>query len=145
MEKIMKITTIISLFTVLLVSSAFTGVSSKAHAATYYKCESGYKFQVNGKAARCYKAASKDYTAPLKCKNVTIPAVNRSIGHFLKRDHAGNRDKCVGTFKIGPVTNTNVLDLSCRHGYQLEVRKGKDRCFKTIKAKAVAPTKRVNR
>lgn len=141
----MKITSLYSVLIVLLVSAGTSTISVKAQAATYFKCESGYTFQVSGSSARCYKAASRGYTAPLACANVVVPVINKSVGHFLDKDFDRNKDKCVGTFKIGPVTNTNVLDLVCRRGYSLEVRRGTDRCFKNISAKALAPVKRTQR
>ena len=119
--------------------------SAPGFSATYYACDSGYTFQVQNNAARCFKAASWSYKSPLACGNVTVPVINRSIGHFLKKDHQGNADKCVGTFKVGPVTNSNVLDLACPAGYGLEVRAGADRCRKRIEAVAKAPNRKVNR
>lgn len=141
----MKLTSLFSVITILIASTGFSAVSSKAQAATYFKCEAGYTFQVSGSAARCFKAATVQSRAPIACKNVTIPGINKSVGHFLKKDYQGNRDKCVGTFKVGPVTNTSVLDLACRHPYALRVRNGTDRCTKNLPAKALAPVKRVQR
>mgnify|MGYP000382924218 CR=1 FL=1 len=119
--------------------------SSSSSAATYYSCDSGYEFQVSNGAARCFRAESFLSKSPDACGNATIPLVNQSVGHFYRKNYQGNRDKCVGTFKVGPVTNTNVLDLSCTPGYSLKVSSGKDRCERRIPPKAVAPTRSVNR
>ena len=122
-----------------------SGFSVPSFAATYYSCQSGYNFQVNNNAARCYKPSTTVTANPLACGNVTIPGINQSVGHFLRRDYQGNADKCVGTFKVGPVTNTNALDLGCPSGYTLQVKSGADTCRKTIAASTKAPTQQVNR
>lgn len=120
--------------------------SAPVYSATYFKCVNGYSFETNGNnAARCFKAAKKEYKSPSKCANVHIPVINKSIGHFLKKDYQGNKDKCVGKFKVGPVSNENAVDLMCPSGFRLEVRRGTDRCFKSIPAKAIAPSVSVNR
>lgn len=130
----------------LLTGFLFFSFSSETQARAYFKCSSGYSFQTNGNdSARCFKAAENEYKSPNTCGNVNIPVINKSIGHFLKKDHAGKADKCVGQYKIGPVTNVSVIDLSCPMGYGLEVNKGTDQCKKVIPAKAIAPTVRVNR
>ncbi len=116
-----------------------------AHAATYYKCKSGYNFETKSGAARCYKAASASYKSPLACGNVTIPVINKSVGHFLKKDHQGKADKCVGTFKVGFNQQTSALDLACPAGYSLEIRSGADRCKKSIPASVRAPEVKVNK
>ncbi|MGH1471508.1 MAG: hypothetical protein ACRBCS_09960 [Cellvibrionaceae bacterium] len=119
--------------------------SMQSSAATYFACDSGYQFQVKNGAARCYKASKMLTKKPLACGNVFIPIINKSIGHFLRKDYQGRADKCVGTFKVGPVTNSNALDLACPSGYRLKVVRGADRCEKRVPAKAVAPTRRVSR
>ena len=121
------------------------GVSSPSVAGTYYKCKSGFQFQTTSDAARCYKPARNTYKAPNACGNVTVPGANVSVGHFLQRDYQGNADKCVGTFKVGPMKNTNVLALACPNGYRLEVRDGADRCKKRIGAKVEAASVKVSR
>ncbi len=121
------------------------GFSTNTMAAAYWGCNGGYNFQVNNNAARCYKQSSVVYADPLPCGNITIPAINQSIGHFFRRDYQRTADKCVGTFKIGPVSNTNAVDLACPVGYSLEVRSGNDRCRKTVPADVKAPTTQVNR
>ncbi|MGI1678910.1 MAG: hypothetical protein K6L75_09275 [Cellvibrionaceae bacterium] len=119
--------------------------SMQSSAATYFSCDSGYQFQVKNGAARCYKASKVLTKKPLACGNVFIPIINKSIGHFLRKDHQGRADKCVGTFKVGPVSNSNALDLACPAGYKLKVVSGADRCEKRVRAKAVAPTRQVSR
>jgi hypothetical protein len=85
------------------------------------------------------------YKSPNKCLNVRVPIINKSIGHYLRKDHKGKSDKCVGTFKVAGVTNHNVVDLACPHGYGLEVKNGTDRCKKSVPAVAKAPSVRVSR
>lgn len=121
------------------------GFAAPSFSATYYSCDNGYNFQINNNAARCYRPATTQSASPLPCGNVLIPVINRSVGHFLRRDFQGNADKCVGTFKVGPVTNTNALDLACPAGYTLRINRGADTCRKTVAAQTKAPTRQVNR
>ena len=138
---------IISIITLTLVTAVFLlSYSAPSYSASFYKCPISYSFQTNGNdSARCFKAERKNFRAPKKCPNVHIPVINKSIGHFLKIDYQGNSDKCVGTFKVGPVSNSNAIALGCPTGYRLEVRRGAERCYKTIPAKSIAPSKRVTR
>jgi hypothetical protein len=140
----MKIT---SLITLTLVTGLFLlSYSAPSFSASFYKCQNGYSFQTNGNnSARCFKAASKIYKSPNKCANVYISILKKSVGHFLKTDHDGKADKCVGTFKMGPITNTNAAPLACSTGYGLEVRNGADRCYKNVPAESKAPSTRVSR
>ena len=140
----MKIFTLISLT---LVTGAFLlGYSSPSYSATFFKCQSGYSFETNrNNSARCFKAASKKYKQPLRCPNKTIPIINKSIGHFLRKDYQGNADKCVGQFKVGPISNVSVLDMVCPSGYRLLVKSRSDRCSKNVKAQAIKPSVRVTR
>lgn len=157
----MKITSLFSVFITLIVStglsvfgptsqtvinaSAQNTNSSLAQMATFFECKSGYKFQVSGKSARCFKPAITNYSAPSICKTVTIAAINITIEHILNLDYESKKDKCVGIFKIGLISNINTMELVCRRSYHLEVRRGKDRCRKVIPAKTVAPVTRVQR
>lgn len=140
----MKITSLITL--VLVTGVYLLGYSSPSYSANYYKCSSGYKFQTNGNdSARCFKAAKMTYKSPNKCLSIRVPIINKSIGHYLRKDHEGKSDKCVGTFKVAGITNHNVVDLVCPHGYGLEVKNGTDRCKKAVPAASKAPSVRVNR
>ncbi|MGJ8679241.1 hypothetical protein [Paraglaciecola sp.] len=119
--------------------------SSSVDAATFYKCSSGYSFETNhNDSARCYKPATKQYKSPLKCADVRVPVANKSISHFLIKDYRDYADKCVGKFKAGSIVNENSVELTCPQNYKLEIRRGTDRCFKAVPAKAIAPSVRVN-
>jgi hypothetical protein len=138
---------IISLITLTLVTGVLLlSYSAPSYSASFYKCQNGYSFETNrNNSARCFKAASKSYKAPNKCANVYIPILKKSIGHFLKTDHDGKADRCVGIFKLGPVSNSNAVALACSTGYGLEVKKGTDRCYKNVAAESKAPRTRVSR
>lgn len=140
----MKILTLISLT---LVTAAFLlGYSSPSYSATFYQCSSGYTFETNrNNSARCFKAASKTYRQAVRCPNKRIPIINKSIGHFLRKDYQGNADKCVGQFKVGPISNVSVLDMVCPSGYRLLTKSGSDRCYKNVRAEAIKPSVRVSR
>lgn len=135
----------ISLSTIRLIFGALVVMSYTANADTYFACSSGYTFQSKNNAARCYKPATYKITRLKPCPSVYIPVVNKKIGHFYKKDYQGKKDMCVGTFKVGPVTNTNALETACPSGYSKQIRSGRDRCRKPMPAKKIPPTKAVNR
>ena len=129
------------LLLILVVGCLLCSYSSPSFSANYFKCSAGYTFQTNGNdSARCFKPEGKEYRRPNSCPKTHVPIINKSVGHFLKKNHQGIADKCVGKFKVGSVSNENVLDLTCPAGYLLEIRSGVDRCSKTIKAKAISPS-----
>jgi len=141
--KNLKVKTVIA--TVVSIGLLSSMVSMPAYSATYFECKPGYTFQTKGKASRCFKAGKDLFKSPNACVSVTIPVINRSVGHFLKKDHAGRADKCVGTYKVGPIRETSAVDLSCPSGYKLDVRQGADRCKKRIRAEAIPADKRTNK
>ena len=105
--------------------------------ATYYGCPSGYEFQVQGSAARCYRAASVVTTALNPCANVTIPVVNKSVGTFAQTDYGqGVKDMCVGE----GVAGATALDRTCPIGYTEREVAGNDRCERTVPADIKAPS-----
>jgi len=141
--KINKIFTTSSLSIALLFVTAFHTTNLKAR--TYFGCPSGFTHQVDNNASRCFRASSKSVKPPNACMHIRIPVINKSIGHYLRKNKVGNADKCVGTFKIGPVTNENVVNLSCRRGYSLKINTGYDKCEKRIPPSAEKPSVRVVR
>ena len=104
--------------------------------ATYYSCPSGYEFQVQGSAARCYRAASVATTALVPCPNVTVPVVNTSVGLFAQTDFSGNKDMCAAQ----GVAGVSAQDRVCPPGYTEREVPGNDRCERTIPADIKAPT-----
>jgi len=130
---------------IIIIAGLFLSQIQTATAATYYKCMSGYNFQTVSDAARCYKPQSTSYKSLNRCASVHIPIANKSIGHFYKKNHQGNKDMCVGTFKIAGITNTNAVEITCPSGYAKQILSGKDRCRKTIPSKVKAPDIRVNK
>lgn len=122
-----------------------TLLTNVATADTYFACSSGYTFQYKNNAARCYKPANYMFTSLQACPKRYIPVINKKIGTFYKKNHQGNKDMCVGQFKVGPVTNSTALNTTCRSGYSKQITSGKDRCRKPQPAKKIPPTKQVNR
>lgn len=127
------------------IAMSMATISANANADTYFSCTSGYTFQVKNGAARCYKPSGYVYKPLNRCGSVFIPGINKRIGHFYKRNHQGNKDMCVGQFKIGPVTNVNAVEIACPSGYSKQITSGKDKCRKFVSAKTVPPTRAVNR
>ncbi|GAC18233.1 hypothetical protein [Paraglaciecola arctica] len=141
----MKITSLITL--ALVTGMLLLSYSPPSHSAdTFWGCGNGWSFETkHNSSARCFKAAGKTYKSPKKCASVYIPILKKSVGHFLKTDHDGKADKCVGTFKLGPMTNSNVVPLACATGYGMEVKNGADRCVKPVPAESRAPSMRIGR
>lgn len=130
----------------LLLAGLITTQISSASAATFYKCGSNFNFETNGDAARCYKPAGwSTHPVNTKCAAIHIPIINKSIGHFYRKNYQGNKDMCVGTFKVAGVTNTNTVEIGCPAGYSKQIRSGTDVCRKPTKAEVKAPGVRIQR
>jgi len=141
----MKNLTINTLLVASIVSVGLSAPISSASAAPYFACNPGYTFQVKNRAARCHKPAGV-MTKPLKrCGSVRIPVINKRVGHFYKKNHRGNKDMCVGQFKVGPVTNSNAVEIGCPSGYSKRITPQRDRCVKSRPASNLPPMKTVNR
>jgi hypothetical protein len=104
--------------------------------ATYYGCPSGYEFQAQGSAARCYRPSRVETTALVPCPNVTVPVVNTSVGLFAQVDFNGNKDMCAAQ----GVAGVSAQDRVCPPGYTEREVSGADRCERTVPADIKAPT-----
>jgi hypothetical protein len=114
-----------------------------ANAATYYACQSGFKFEVKSNAARCYKAAYYAYKALNACPRLG------GIGYGLVQDYksGSSEDFCVSQSPVSAGVQA-TLPTGCPKGYRKQTRpksKGKDRCRKRIGAQIKAPSRSVKR
>ena len=121
-------------------AGASAGIASDADAAsTFFKCGSGYQFQINANsAARCYRPAKRIYRALKPCPRIG------NVGYGLVQDYkrVSRVDLCV-TQMPGNSNVQATLAPTCPRGYHKQVRsksQGRDRCFKRIGAKVAPPT-----
>jgi hypothetical protein len=98
----------------------------------YYKCASGYDFQVNGNAARCRKP-------PLVEQR---PLGGCPIGLYPTPDRIGNKDICAAT---NPISGEIDVEQGCRptdvvQGFVKKIVAGKDYCVRTRPEEITAPS-----
>lgn len=98
----------------------------------FYKCPSGYAFEVNGSAAHCKKPAYTDRRELSGCL-VGFPT--------FRQDRVGSKDMCSGT---NPVTGEVLMEAACKvedvsAGYTKRIVGGRDFCGKLIPQQIQAP------
>src|SRR5687767_11678724 len=106
-----------------------SGAAGRAF-APYYGCPSGYDFQVQGTAARCYRESRVETVALLPCPNVTVPVVNTTVGLFARVYFSRTKD----TGAAQGVAGVSAQDRGCPPGYTEREVAGGDRCEKTLPA-----------
>ena len=102
----------------------------------YWKCSSGYAFEVSGNAVHCKKASWTE----------TKPFMGCAIGLTLKYDAVGNTDMCTGTT---PVTGIVSIEPGCYptdlvNGFTKRTVSGKDFCGKLHPAQIIAPSQAIS-
>jgi hypothetical protein len=104
---------------------------SSLDSEAFWKCSTGYQFEVAGTAAHCKKAA---YTA----RKSLAPCV---IGLFAATDRVGTKDMCSAsnslTGEIGIERACNREDIEA--GYTKRIVSGTDFCGKAIPETVIAP------
>ena len=116
-----------------------TDASDADAASTFFKCASGYQFQINANsAARCFKRATYKYKSLKRCPRIG------NVGYGLVRDYKrGSREDFCVTQMPGNAGVQATLPTACPPGYKKQLRsksQGPDRCFKRIGAKVAPPT-----
>ena len=99
-------------------SAAVAWSRVRAAAETYFACEGGFTFEVNGAAARCRRAANVLTTPLVECPQATGSALAERV------DYSGAKDMCVST--TGPAAV--ALERNCPAEYTKRVVTGADRC-----------------
>jgi hypothetical protein len=107
-------------------------------AEAFWKCPSGYAFQVNGgNAVNCKKAAYTAQKPYVPCSGATPTT---------KIDLVGTTDMCAGTGVIGTVTLEPICNpTDVTNGYTKRHVAGTDFCGKYIPASIIAPNQQVTR
>jgi hypothetical protein len=105
-----------------LLSPPVVRVADADLAEQYFKCSSGYSFQVSGQNVRCYKAGAIVTIMP------SCPP-----GTALVQNVAGYLDMC----RAAAGTNYNYV---CPPLYPGETRSGQDMCVKKDPPSILAPT-----
>ena len=117
---------------------------TQALALPYFKCQSGYTFDINnaGTGAHCKKKIAPK-VKPISCPNVTF--LGRRIGTFANAK--SGKDICRGQIKIAGVTQTtDHAPLACPTGYSYKrnYSGNRDRCVKSGGWVFKAPTVQFN-
>lgn len=98
----------------------------------FWKCPSGFAFDVSGNAAHCKKPASVERKLLAGCP----------IGLYPAPDKLGEKDMCAGT---NPVSGEIAVERGCKAtdvalGFTKRMVSGTDYCGKPIAAEIVAPS-----
>lgn len=98
------------------------GVMRPQQAQAWYACERGYTLEVRNNAVRCVGGRGGVETARPICEGIRFPGLPIQITAELRVDANGSNDRCV-------VLNRDaVADPLCPRGFDLERRRGPDRC-----------------
>ncbi len=135
-----------SILLAVMIISSYSLLPATAQAATYFKCPPGFNWQLNGNrsAVRCSRS-TQAVVQNIRCPNVRIPVLKRSIGTFPTAK--SGKDKCKGTFKVAGVSQTTEhAPLKCASGFQYRQNYSgnTDKCVKPGTTSVVAPTLRIN-
>jgi hypothetical protein len=113
--------------------------ATPASAETYWGCYSGYQFEVDDGAARCYKAGTTEFGSPLGCPRIDTPY--GPFGSSLRQDANGVNDVCATV--VAGITFT--AEVICGPGWTMDRRSGADRCKKGQPSDSRQPSKTVSR
>ncbi|UCE32086.1 MAG: hypothetical protein JSW68_03920 [Burkholderiales bacterium] len=120
------------------VAAILTSAATTAQSAPYWGCGSGYTFQTQSNAARCYKPAQTRYRSLEPCPQLTVLGI--TVGYGLVRDVTGNTDLCVTQLRPLPAGTNATLPTACRSGWSKQVRSGGDRCRRVYPEDIRAPS-----
>jgi len=98
----------------------------------YWACGTGYQFQTDYGAVRCYRAGYNQVGSLQPCL----------IGFHATADFNGNRDWCAAD---NPVIGGVGAERACVLGFTKQVVTGTDRCLKAIPASSKVPWVGVDR
>jgi hypothetical protein len=106
--------------------------ASTMEAEVFFKCPSGYAFEVSGSAAHCKKPAYTDRRELGGCL-VAFPT--------FRQDRVGSKDMCSGT---NPLTGEVLMEAGCKvedtsAGYTKRIVAGRDFCGKLMPQQIQAP------
>ena len=123
-----------------IITASFVSVPVNS-AQAWWKCDSGYtlKLKNNNTRARCYKPAVITTKSTRPCPKVLVPGTNVKVGSTKKKNHIGNKDRCVVLQSGG--FNVPVI---CQIGYAYVQKSGWDKCRRTVPAKERMVNKNTN-
>ena len=129
-----RVLTVAALPAVLLLSAGALAprgtTGATVGAETFFGCEQGYAFEVNGQAARCRRAASVMAVPALECPRSGSTTLAERV------DYSGASDSCVGASGAATVT----IERSCPVDYTKRVVVGPDRCERPTPESIRAPS-----
>jgi hypothetical protein len=112
------------------VASAASSMMSEA----FWKCPSGYTFEVSGSAVHCKKPAWTETKAFMPCVLATPT---------LKVDLLGNTDMCAGSVGVTVTAEPVCYPTDIANGFTKRLVSGKDFCGKTHPAEVIAPNQMI--
>jgi len=117
-------------------AGAFSPQDARARTAAaseaFWKCSSGFAFEVQGNAVHCKKAAYTDKRDLAGCR----------LGLYALADRVGDKDMCGAT---NPLSGEIGIERGCLaseviQGYTKRIVHGTDYCAKSIPAELRAPS-----
>jgi hypothetical protein len=122
-----------ALVAVIAITAAFAPHAARttSDGETYFRCPSGYAFEVSGSAAHCKKPSWTETKSLAGC----------IVGLYPSVDRVGTKDMCAGT---NPLTGEVSMEQQCNaadvtNGFSKRIVAGKDFCAKTHPAEYIAP------
>jgi hypothetical protein len=114
------------------VFAPYASARTSSYSEAFWRCSTGYAFEVSGAAVHCKKPQWTETKAYLGCP----------IGTALDIDGLGDHDVCAGT---NPVTGIVSIEPACNpadvvNGFSKRTLSGKDYCGKNHPAEVVAPS-----
>jgi hypothetical protein len=116
------------------VASAATAAPLVKTAESYWKCPSGYTFQVSGSAVHCKKPSWTETKPFMACGFPTAT---------LKLDLVGQTDMCAGSVGTTVTVEPQCYPTDVMNGYTKRRVSGRDFCGKSHAAEVIAPNQLV--
>ncbi len=139
MSRIFNTLSFIAAATLLVVgitkSPSVASAASSVMTEPYWRCPSGYTFEVSGSAVHCKKPA---YTAtkPFMACVLATPT--------LKVDLLGNTDMCAGSVGVTVTAEPLCYPTDIADGYTKRIVSGKDFCGKNHPAEIISPNQMIS-
>ena len=115
-------------------ASAATAAPLAEAAESYWRCPSGYAFEVSGSAVRCKKPAWTETKPFMACGFPTAT---------LKLDLVGQTDMCAGSVGTTVTVEPQCYPTDVMNGFTKRRVSGKDFCGKSHAAEVIAPNQLV--
>ena len=138
MSRISNALSLLAAATILVVGIAKGPAVASAKSSSgdpYWRCPSGFVFEVSGSAVHCKKTAWTETKPFMPCVLATPT---------LKLDLIGNTDMCAGSVGVTVSAEPSCYPTDIAAGYTKRIVSGKDFCGKNHPAEVIAPNQLIS-